>query len=300
MTDFSLPDIWRLPLRSQKEGGVPHDEQVEHCLTLGLSAVGWGVRKSDALEEVLARVEAEYDRRGRQTVERFANAPMGSLVWTLHTDGTYRIGELVGPWRYDDSSTAERLDCHQVRETRWARAKLLSSEVPGAVVRCFSQRGSSFSRIHDENARAYSHRLFDKLLARPERVPAPTPAEILRSHLDPFDVEDLVFVYLQVKRDFLVLPGSRRTDSAAYEYVLIHRTTHEQAVVQIKTGSSTVDLDRLAKAAGSHHQAFAFSTTGRYAGPASRVELLSSESLLAFMKASPEFLPPRVKGWLTR
>jgi hypothetical protein len=300
MNDISLPDIWRLPLRSQREGGVPHDEQVEHCLSKGLSAVGWGVRKSGDLEEVLTQVEALYNRLGRQTVERFANAPIGSLIWTMHTDGTYRIGELVGPWRYDDSSEAERLDCHQVRETYWAPAKLLSSEVPGAVVRCFSQRGSSFSRIHDESARAYSHRLFDKLLKRRERVLAPRPDEVLRSLLDPFDVEDLVFVYMQAERNFLVLPGSRRTDSAAYEYVLIHRITHEQAVVQIKTGLSIVDLDQLVRAAGTQHKAFAFSTTGSYSGVASNVELLSSESLLAFMQTSPEFLPPRVKGWLTR
>jgi hypothetical protein len=131
-------------------------------------------------------------------------------------------------------------------------------------------------------------------------VSAPIYDEVLRSLLDPFDVEDLVFVYMQVKRDFLVLPGSRRTDSAAYEYVLVHRTTYEQAVVQVKTGLSTVDLDQLARAAGRNHKAFAFSTTGSYSGTASNVEILAFGSLLAFMKECPGFLPPRVKGWLTR
>ena len=100
MTTSDLPDIYRLPLRSQKEGGVPHDEQVEHCLRNGLSALGWGV-DGGSLEEVLKQIEATYDRRGAQTVERFANAPTGSLIWTLHTDGTYRVGELTGQWRYD-------------------------------------------------------------------------------------------------------------------------------------------------------------------------------------------------------
>ena len=69
MTTSDLPDIYliyRLPLRSQKEGGVPHDEQVEHCLHNGLSALGWGV-EGGSLEEVLKQIEATYDRRGAQT-----------------------------------------------------------------------------------------------------------------------------------------------------------------------------------------------------------------------------------------
>jgi hypothetical protein len=296
---MNLPDIYRLPLRSQKEGGVPHTEQVEHCLRNGISALGWGVTGSK-LEEVLAQIEATYDRRGRLTVERFASTPAGSLIWTLHTDGTYRVGELVGAWKYDASPEAERLDCHQVRETRWAPVSLLSSEVPGAVVRCFSQRGSSFSRIHDAVARTYSHRLYDRLLQRPERIPSPTPDEVLQSLLDPYDVEDLVFVYMQVELGYLVLPGSRRTDSAAYEYVLLHPKTRQQAVVQIKTGSSVVDLDQLAKATANRHKAFAFSTTGSYTGRTSNVELLSSHGLLSFMRARPEVLPPRVRAWFER
>ena len=299
MSASNLPDIYRLPLRSQKEGGVPHDQQVEHCLRNGISAVGWGV-EGGGLEEVLTQIEETYDRRGRQTVERFANAPTGSLIWTLHTDGTYRVGELAGPWRYDASAEAERLDCHQVRDTRWAPKRLLSSEIPGAVVRSFSQRGSSFSRIHDEAAQRYSHRLYDSLLGRGERVIAPSPEEVLVSLLAPFDVEDLVFVYMQVERGYLVLPGSRRTDTAAYEYVLLHPGTREQAVVQVKTGSSAVDLEQLKKAAGSDHRAYAFSTTGSYTGSGSGVELISSERLLEFMSERPEVLPPRVKGWLGR
>ena len=155
---------------------------------------------------------------------------------------------------------------------------MLSSEVPGAVVRAFSQRGSSFSRIHDEPARRYSHRLYDSLLGRGERVAAPSPEEVLASLLAPFDLEDLVFVYMQVERGYLVLPGSRRTDTAVYEYVLPHPSTREQAMVQVKTGSSAVDLEQLKKAAGGDHKAYAFSTTGSYTGSGSGVELLSSKN----------------------
>lgn len=177
---------------------------------------------------------------------------------------------------------------------------LLNSEVPGAVVRSFSMQGSSFNRIHDAGARAYSYRLYDKLMGRPERVASPKPEEVLCSLLDPFDVEDLVFVYLQVVRGLLVLPGSRRTDTAAYEYVLVDREGKEQTIVQVKTGDSAVDLEQLRSAAGETHRAIAYSTSGAYAGSAPEVEKLTNKQLLEFMATHPKILPPRARAWLGR
>src|SRR5438094_6120530 len=101
-----LPEIWRLPLRSGKPG-VIYEDAINHCLQRQIVAVGWGISSGHGdLQEVLRRIESEHDRIGLTTVRRFADAPIGSLVWTLHTDGTYRIGEIDGEWHYDESREA--------------------------------------------------------------------------------------------------------------------------------------------------------------------------------------------------
>lgn len=297
-------DIWRLPLRSGKEG-VDHQAQVDHCLKHRIAALGWGLEspRPRSQAEVLRRVEEApwngWGRRARRTIERFISAWDGDLVWTMHTDGTYRLGELRGHWRYDASAAAREVDCHQVRDARWAKKRLLASEVPGSVVRSFSGRGSSFSRITDLSGKLFSYRLFDRLVGRRERIAAPQPRQILKDLLDPYDVEDLVFVYLQSERGYFVLPGSRRPDTAGYEFVLVHPRTRKQAIVQVKSGNAVVDLGKLESAVeGTDHRAFAYSARGNYEGDADgRIEKLSDKRLLDFALSKPYVLPPRVREW---
>jgi hypothetical protein len=294
-----LPDIWRLALRSGR-GDMEHrhTEQVEHCRSRGLAALGWGVRRKGSRDVVLQQIQEEYPGTPRHTVQRFMDAQDGSLIWTLHTDGTYCIGKFVGPWYYDDTSAAADLDCYQVRPVEWAPTKLDVSQVPGAVIRAFSGRGSSFSRIHDPGARRYSHFRFEVLMGRTTRVPSSTPEEVLQSLLHPWDVEDLVALYLQVVRKFLILPASRQTGTAGYEYVLIDLNSRRQVIVQVKTGDSSVDLVRLASAAGSERLAIAFSTRGLYKGQDSRVEKLTNQEILKFMEDYRSILPDKIRGWL--
>ena len=144
----------------------------------------------------------------------------------------------------------------------------------------------------------YSHRLYAELMGEPTDLPPPAAEDVIKHLLEPFNVEDLVFTYLQ-SRGYLVLPASRRTDTAAYEYVMVHRETGKLAVAQVKTGQSSVDLDLLASTAGEDHDAFAYSTGSHYRGHGSAaIERLTDAQLLGFANAAPHHLPPRVRRWL--
>lgn len=303
-TSEVLPQLWRLALRSGRhdmEGR--HTEQVDYCLSKGIAALGWEAENDGTPQDALRQIEKQHDRKGRQTVGRFINAPNQSLIWTLHTDGTYHLGEITRPWRYDDSPRAHELDSVQVREVSWADKRFDSSEVPGGVIRRFSQRGSAFSRIHDAAAARYSRQVFDKLAGRPRVLRRPNVEEVLTSLLDPWDVEDRIAIYLQASRGLLVFPASRQTSTSAYEYVLMDPKSGRHVIVQVKTGESSVDVARLASAArGDERTAIAFSTTGRYDGEDDAVEKLSGKEILSFLgKQRTEkvsLLPPRVRLWL--
>jgi hypothetical protein len=168
------------------------------------------------------------------------------------------------------------------------------------VVRAFSRRGSAFERIRNQPAADYSRALLDGLLGRAVTPFAPDPAVVLRDLRDPFDVEDLVYVYLQAMRDWLVLPVSRRAGTAAYEYELVHRDTQQLAIVQVKTGDQPVPIDQLARIVGETHVAFAYSTRGNYEGSATNVTRITDDELLDFAVNRPHQLPPRVREWFTR
>lgn len=286
-------------MRSGKQPPVDHTAQVEYCLRLGIVGIGWGLIDDPptTLEETLRRIEQVWDRRSARTVERFAAAAEGGLIWSRHTDGTYLLGKITGPWRANYTPEAEALDTHQIRDAEWQRP-LLDVEVPGSVVRRFAGQGQTFSEIRSESGRIFSHRLWAELADEPIELPQPTEAGVLCDYLDPFDVEDLVYAYLQVAHDYIVLPASRRTDTPTYEYALVHRQSGVLAVVQVKTGRTPVDVALLARTAGHDRAAYAYSTSGSYAGDdGGRVQRITDDELLDFVRTSPQLLPPRVKRW---
>jgi hypothetical protein len=298
--------MYRCPMRSGKwSDRAAHTRQIEHVLEQGIVGIGWGYLEDPPTTLAQALEQAEnapwpgWGRNAANTIKRFANAADDSLIWTLHTDGRWLLGRMHGPWRPDYSEAAIATDVHQVRHCQWAPRPLLSEEVPGAVIRAFSGIGSSFSRILSWSGRVYSRALFAELTGEKVDLPKPSAEEIVRDHLDPFDVEDLVFTYLQVVRGFLVLPASRKTNNPAYEWSVIDRQEGGLIPVSIKTGAQAVDVSMLASTAEDTETAYAYSTNGHYTGDGQgHVETIDTAELLAFAEESPHLLPPRVRRWM--
>lgn len=300
----SLPTLWRTKLRSTLPG-VSHAGQVQHCLDQGLIGIGWRIDElpnSATLDEVCSWIEKRpgWGRTPAQIVRRFgAEAEIGDYVWTRDTSGRYLVAKIAGNYRYDISDAAKEVDVHQVRSVTWAPRPLNDLEVPGGVIRRFIGIGQSFSRIHDVPAQSLMPYLWAKLNGEPLPVLDLTPEEVLASHLDPYDVEDLVYLWLQVARDYVALPRSRQRDTPAYEWTMIHRTTRRRAIVQIKTGHDQVDLPALAAArADDETDTFAFATSGSYFGSDDLVtEIIQTEALLKFVQEEFDLLPLRVQTW---
>lgn len=296
--------LWRTKLRSTLEG-IDHAAQVDHCVHGGLIGIGWRMDElgpKTSLEEACKRVEETpgWGRVPAQTIRRFgADAKIGDFVWTRDTHGRYWLCRITGNYRYDGSEPARLVDVHQTRDAEWAPRPLNDLEVPGGVIRCFVGTGSSFSRIHDRPARELTPYLWQKLHDRPLPQLAISPAQVLRSHLDPYDVEDLVYVWLQVARGYVALPRARKRDTPAYEWTMLHRETGRRGIVQVKTGSDHVDLGALADArVDDGTDTFAFAACGEYYGdPSSVTEVIDEDDLLTFVTTTPELLPTRVRAW---
>jgi hypothetical protein len=308
MEEDPPPVVWRTKLRSTRpDPPVNWEEQVAHCLDQNLIGIGWGL---DDLEDgaqlgvVLAAIEARTERgwgaRSARIVRRFGEqAQIGDFVWTRDTRGRYLLCRISGEYRYDVSTAATAVDVHQVRAADWAPTPLNDLDVPGGVIRCFIGTGESFSRVLDLPARRFTLYLWETLHGRKPPKLNVTREEILASYLDPQDVEDLVYVWLQVARGYLALPRSRQRDMPAYEYTMIHREGGRRAIAQVKTGATPVNLAALASAAVDEQtDTYAFATSADYVGEESRVtEIITMKTLLQFVRDNETLLPPRVRSW---
>lgn len=303
----SPPTIWRTKLRSLK-ADVDHEAQVAHNFDEGIVGIGWGVETLPdgvALEEVLAAVSAAigvqpgWTKDAVHTIRRFGrDAEVGDFIWTRDLHGRFRLGRITGPYRYENTELAKRTDTHQVRDCEWADQPLSDLEVPGAVIRGFVGTSTSFSRMWDEGARVYTAWPWEKLHGRDPAPLSFTHIEILQQ-LEPYDLEDLVYTWMQVSEDYLALPNARRTDTPAYEWTMLNRKTFVAAKVQVKSGSQAVDLDALAATATDAETVlFACSASGKFTGhPHREVRCISPAELVEFVHDHKQLLPPRVRTW---
>ena len=112
-----------------RDRDAPHGAGAEHGVDHGLVGIG----------------DAHGDKADRM-LRRFAELPDGVFVWTRVADGTYRLGRIAGPWRYDDSPAARAVGIHHVRPAEWLDRPFGEHEVPPAVAATFAAAAGTSSR----------------------------------------------------------------------------------------------------------------------------------------------------------
>ncbi|MTD43801.1 hypothetical protein GKE82_05635 [Conexibacter sp. W3-3-2] len=298
--------IWRTKLRSTVEG-VDHGQQVQHCLDQQIVGIGWGINEADeswTLDQVVQWADAHttdgWGHSAAMTIRRFGEQLLvGDFVWTRDTAGRYLLCKVTGPWRFDASSAAYDVDVHQVRSVDWAPRPLNDLEVPGSVIRTFVGTGSSFSRVLPDGARLLSEYLWEVLHEREPPQLDITAKEVLTEHLDPYDVEDLIYVWMQIERGYVAFPRARARNTPAYEWSMLHRSTLRRGIVQVKTGATPVDIDELLTAAdAAPTDTYAYATSANYDGDTgSLTQLITTDMLVQFAREHDEFLPARIRAW---
>lgn len=127
---------------------VDADLAVERALRLAVCGIGGRLRPAPgSLTEALASTAREYDERSARRLERFADVPDGSVVWTRDPDGLFRRGVLAGAWRYDASPEAYAADLVHVRDCGWDPDPRAEHQVPAPVAATYRRGGRNFQRI---------------------------------------------------------------------------------------------------------------------------------------------------------
>ncbi len=92
----------------------------------------------------------------QRRVDRFADMPDGSFVWTRDEDGLFWLGRVDGPYAYD--AGGEDVDLVHIRPCRWLPEPLVERDCPTAVLATYARGGRNFQQIHDARVGAESLR----------------------------------------------------------------------------------------------------------------------------------------------
>jgi hypothetical protein len=309
----SGPTVWRTKIHSLREDfrdDAQRDEARAFCRRAGVVGIGWGrwtlkVPDGAPLEKVLAEIQLiEGWKPGGATVRRLAeDAKCGDFVWNRDSSGAYWLGRITGPWRFDGSPEASRLDLNNLRDCEWLPRSYRDWEVPGAVVRSFTGRASSFCRVApgERGGWRVTEFIWEQTKDPTAKPPTFDSEEIITDLLDPTDAEDIALLYLQAQ-GWLLLPSSRMNDTPLYEAALRHTGNGRLAVVAVKSGGqNVVPVPDVVKAVADRDaQVFVFSTHERYAGDPGELGAtkISRAEIAEFMSSKPELLPPRIAHWV--
>ena len=101
------------------------------------------------LDEALLAATTRHGLKAGRMLERFADLPEGSFVWTQTGPDEYRLGRICGHWRYENSEAAKAAGIHHVRPAEWLADRFAAADIPEAVADTFARGGRNFQRTHD-------------------------------------------------------------------------------------------------------------------------------------------------------
>ncbi|WP_127782628.1 GAF domain-containing protein [Rhodococcus sp. X156] len=154
------PLVFRAPMHSRREDAGP-GPSVARALALGVCGTGGVLSLAPAdLATAVERAAAELDERTARRLERFGAVPDGSFVWTRDAEGSYWLGRLDGPYRYDGSPEAAAVDLVHVRDCQWRETPVPEPEVPAATLQTFARGGRNFQQTHDGRVAEQTARLW--------------------------------------------------------------------------------------------------------------------------------------------
>ncbi len=287
--------LWRIHIRP---GAGDDEHSFSVCLKKNILGVGWQV----ACEEGEKLTWDEYWRRSETThsgsswrgnLTRIGiDMRQGDLVWTRDTRGLYYLARVTSKWKYLNTNENRKDDIVNVRSVRMFEVGL-ETHVPGKIVATFRAR-MTVQRIADSTIEQYSEFLYNKLSGTQVYNPK-TEAYDIFSLLSAEDCEDIIYVYLQTK-GYVVFPSRRKADTMSYEYVLRKRRDGHEAIVQVKTGDTPINLDAYRYSAT---KVYLFSPKERYEGKgAQNVTALKRRTIIRFMERNGHILPQSVNNWM--
>lgn len=286
------PRVWRLKTKPPCISKTKRQLLINKMLNESFVGTGWPIANlltnNLTRESSIGLLQSE-NLKSHHVAVRFINQTRkGDLIWIVGLDGHYHLAEVKGGYRYQASTIDWEKELSHQFPCHWRLTGLPSSEVPSGVINALLQ-GQAYCRIRNESAIGCTQILASGI---------PFEAKNCEDFLDLVDhvaLEDLVGLYLQTELNGLLLPSSAKRSNAAYEFVIVSRTESKMAIVQVKSGNSSIDQALESQNA----ECYLFALNGGYPAELKNNKIISNESLVEFAYSNRKILPKTITCWMT-
>ena len=286
--------LWRLHLKTAAQN---RNNSIAYCINNNLAAIGWRVSSIPQTKFQYEELCLSEHKKRVSSCLFVKEIEIGDLIWIRDTQGLYYIGKISSDWIYKTDDASILHDFPNQRNCIWKKIGN-SSFVPGRIIAAF-RSGKALNRIRDNDIENLSEWLFNNSHTPKEKhlkTLSEKDINLLFKLVSDKDCEDIIASYLQVKKDYIIIPSSCEKHSQAYEFILINKVTGKQASVQVKQGSTDINANDLKNTAD---KIYLFTTEGCILNDLNNMEIISKKSLTDFYNENMHLLTPKIKFWLS-
>ena len=291
--------IWRIHIKTDAEAGI---DPVQFCIDNNIVGVGWPVdtdrETSLSWDKFVSEAEKRYPKDNgwwpavRALYERMNE---DDLVWTRDSSNNYYLGRIRSPWRYGTSQECADADVVNIRYCEWCRVGA-EDKIPAAIVNRFI-RGRTVQAMNSYIAAVRSFTKSKAAKQWPDTYEREALSGDIFDCLPPEECEDALAIYLQMNRNYYLVPSTCKKSTQAYEYILMDRKTGESAAAQVKSGRVALNVDDYVEI--DTDKVFLFATSGTYYGtPDPKVETIDPTIIRSFIYENKELMPEKIRFWI--
>jgi len=295
--------VWRLHIRP---GGVASDlNPTDFCIRNNLIAIGWPFKeKVSNIQSAIKVAEQKWPDDLRAFTSAFnafmSKIAIDDLVWFRNREGKYFLARVTSEFKQINNSEAFNVHCTNARS---AEIKEIGTQVAGGLKNQFI-RGSTIRRVISRHLIDYTRLIAAKYFPHKysDDLPKVFNIESIFSYLDPFDLEDVIGLYLQAEESFCIIPSSRGnlSNTPFYEFELWRPIDGISAYLQVKSGDQ--NKLNLLQYSNFKDKLYVFSTAGYLNEDAinghSNICLIKKEDVIVFLQKHKDSLPGNIFCWI--
>lgn len=291
-------NIWRINLKSASRNKV---NPRRFCLDNNIVGVGWRINeetKSFTWAEYYSIAQKLYNDNSWKTALNAIKNRMkiNDLVWTRDEQNNYYLGRITGNWKYQAQKENLEADIVNIRECDWVKIGTINS-VPGKLINSFIP-ARTVQKVNDISVKIYSQSVYNELKNKEIYKLEEVEVNDIFSLLSSDDCEDLIGVYLQLEKNYLLIPSSCKNDTMNYEFELKHKKSGRSAVVQVKNGYVNLNSEDYNNIDA---EVFLFTTKGQYLGKRKdNIHLIEPGKILEFIEKNENILPYKIQFWIKK
>ena len=274
------------------------------CKKNNILGIGWRLdeknlekfKEESNFENYKKLVLEQYNKDNglKKVINCYSEIEEDDLIWARDRDNIFYICRVTNKWQYSYEHANDVNDIFSYFPVEYVKVGTIE-EVPGKVVNSF-RPNATLQRIHGKSIFEMTKKIYNRKLGnksyRVEEI------EDFLNFLLAEDVEEIISLYLQLEKNYLIYTSTNKIDTAKYEFVMTSKDGKEKCYTQVKTGNEILVPEDYVNLTENNNKVYLFTLGGYKGKDIDNVVCLTKDEILDFILKNKEILPSRIKYWI--